>query len=58
MTEKCNQENCPIPATVQIDHAGDLIKYCPVHWNKYQAIMDAMGSPIPISYPVGTKANE
>ncbi len=52
---KCSQKDCPIPSTVQIDHAGELTLYCPVHWNKYQAIMDAMGAPIPIAYPVGTK---
>ena len=52
---ECNQIGCDEEPVVQFDHCGTLVMYCPIHWQKYLMVMSAMGSPIPITYPVGTK---
>ena len=57
MIPKCSNEKCKRMATVQFDHCGKLTYYCDEDWAKYKNIMDAIGSPVPISYPVGTKTN-
>jgi len=49
----CNNKNCPSDATIQFDHYGELISYCKKCWVRYGTIMNAMGSPIPISYLIG-----
>ena len=54
----CNQKNCDKDATVQFDHCGKLSFDCDEHWQAYKNIMNAMGSPIPVCYPVGVKPIE
>jgi len=55
---KCTNEKCEEEAVLQFDHCGKLTCYCELDWQKYKSIMNAMGAPIPITYPIGTKPNE
>ncbi len=58
MMTKCSQKNCDEDATIQFDHCGTLKKSCDNHWQAYKNIMNAMGSPIPVCYPVGVEPIE
>lgn len=48
-TNKCNQEGCEILPTVKFNHLGfKPVKYCEKHYQHYCAIMEAMGTPLPM----------
>lgn len=54
MMNKCSQQDCNEDATCQYDHSGQLMFGCEAHWEWFCNIMEAMGTPIPTKYPIGT----
>lgn len=54
----CTNEKCQDEATIQFDHCGKITAYCEKDWQGYKNIMNAIGSPIPVCYPIGTPAHQ